>query len=181
MYPSQTESLVLTMGLPGTGKSYFASRLAEHIGAAYINSDNVRWQMNARGRYAIEDKLRVYRQMAAMADVALEQSRCVVIDATFHKKEMRDIFISLARQKRVPIAFVAVTAPETIVQKRLEQPRGDSEADFAVYQQLKLQRDPLDEPHLSLPSLQHNVAWMVDDAIRYLNSELKEQKMHDYR
>ena len=37
--------IVIVFGLPGSGKSYFASHLASMINADYINSDKVRRTM----------------------------------------------------------------------------------------------------------------------------------------
>jgi len=34
--------IIIVFGLPGSGKSYFASKLAERINARYINSDVIR-------------------------------------------------------------------------------------------------------------------------------------------
>ena len=59
--------MIIVSGLPGSGKSYFASRLARKFEATYINSDLMRKKIEAQGRYAFDDKLNVYEEMASRA------------------------------------------------------------------------------------------------------------------
>jgi predicted kinase len=42
---------VIVFGLPGSGKSYFATRLAELLNASYISSDQLRMQLYAKRTY----------------------------------------------------------------------------------------------------------------------------------
>lgn len=59
--------VVLVMGLPGSGKSYLARRLAELIGATYISSDRVRRDLFPAARYTAEEKAGVYEEMQTRA------------------------------------------------------------------------------------------------------------------
>lgn len=42
--------LFIMLGLPGSGKSYFGSRLAERIDAVWLNSDKIRTEMYGKDR-----------------------------------------------------------------------------------------------------------------------------------
>ena len=43
--------LIAVMGLPGSGKSYFAHKLAGKLKAIYIGSDQVREKLDLLGEY----------------------------------------------------------------------------------------------------------------------------------
>lgn len=59
--------VVIVIGLPGSGKSFFASQLAQLINADYINSDQVRKTMMPPGHYSQQEKHSVYSQMLTQA------------------------------------------------------------------------------------------------------------------
>lgn len=167
--------IVLVMGLPGSGKSYFALRLSEKMGAKYINSDSTRKAMQAMGQYAPDDKFLVYRRMAEIAEEALEQDRTVITDATFYRKELRDLFRTLAKECGVPVGMIQVEASEELIQERLSLPRDDSEADYKVYQLVRSQFEQLqpDEPHLTLQSGRENIEQMLREALDYIKAEMR--------
>lgn len=160
--------LLIVSGLPGSGKSFFARRLSTLLDAEYINSDATRRAMNAMGRYAFEDKLDVYEEMAKRAGHSLRNGRAVVVDATFYRHEMRDIFITLGTLLHKCIGYIEVKADEEIIRERLSRPRNDSEADYAVYQQLKLQYEDPDNSHLVLHSTNNNIDIMLGQAVDYI-------------
>jgi hypothetical protein len=160
--------LIIVSGLPGSGKSFLARRLSGELGAEYINSDATRRTMNAMGRYAFEDKLDVYEKMANKAGEKLREGKTVIVDATFYHHEMRDIFVTLGTLLHKPISYIEVQADEKIIQERLSKPRSDSEADFAVYQQLKLQYEDPGRPRLVLESTNDSIDTMVGQALDYI-------------
>lgn len=159
--------IILVTGLPGSGKSYFARRLAGRLGAEHINSDAVRKVMGAAGKYSFEDKLLVYTQMAKMAERCLNEHKRVVVDATFYHPAMRNMFLSLAERHAVDIYFIQITAKETLIEERLRKPREDSEADFQVYKSIRDQLQQMTNPHLKLESTNDNIESMLDEAIAY--------------
>src|SRR5690606_27539111 len=150
--------MILVAGLPGSGKSYFARHLANLLDAEYINSDQVRDQMGARGKYSKGDKKSVYREMAILAQQNLHLHRWIVLDATFYLEKIREIFLKIAANNLVTVYLIKVMAEENLVRQRLEKPRKDSEADWAVYQKLKNQFEPITEYHLALHSTNDNIA-----------------------
>ena len=159
--------IVIVFGLPGSGKSYFASRLAKMINAGYINSDQLRKEMFKDRTYSEQEKAAVYKTMLKKMKEAMNQNRNLVIDATFHKNETRKLFIQEAERKDC-IFFIEVKADENIIRERLKEDRPYSEADFEVYKFIRQHYEPLNERHLILESTNENVDNMLQRAVDYL-------------
>jgi predicted kinase len=154
--------IVLVGGLPGSGKSFFASRLAETAGAIYLSSDKLRKAMAASGKYARADKLAVYRALALRTEEALKKNTWVVVDATFSHRVMRNIFLALATRLSVPGVFIWLYADEVLIKQRLSKPRQDSEADYTVYEALRDQCEAIDTPHTALESTSDNIDTLLE-------------------
>ena len=128
--------IVIVFGLPGSGKSYFASRLAKMINADYINSDRVRKEMFKSRTYSEQEKAAVYNAMLEKMKEAVDQRKNLVLDATFHKNETRKPFLQEMKGKD-KIFFIEVWAAENIARERLKESRPYSEADFEVYKLIR--------------------------------------------
>lgn len=163
--------IVIVSGLPGSGKSYFAGKLSKEVGAAYVNSDQVRHEMRASGKYSFDDKLNVYREMARRAAKIVEANKDVVIDATFYHHTMREMFVKLARLYKVPLFFIEVKADEALIRRRLQSPREYSEADFGVYEKVRDDFEGITLPHLTLESTDENIAEMLIQGLQYIKYE----------
>jgi predicted kinase len=159
--------VIIVIGLPGSGKSYFASRLADMLGAIYINSDQVRKQMLSKKTYSEKEKLSVYDAMMEKMKVTLEQKKDVVLDATFYKRTIRSKFLDELKGK-VESVIIEVKASIPLTRERLEIQRPDSDADFEVYKTIKKQWEPLEGEHLILPSTNDNITDMLQKASDYL-------------
>ncbi|KAA9035649.1 AAA family ATPase [Ginsengibacter hankyongi] len=159
--------VVIVFGLPGSGKSYFAERLAKLIKADYINSDRVRKELFKKRTYSKAEKQSVYDEMLATMKDAVDQDRNVVLDATFHTKETRNPFVKEMKSKG-GIYFIEVTANEELIRERLKKARPYSEADFKIYKIIGSDNEPLKEPHLVLQSTNNNIGEMLQKAYDYL-------------
>ena len=162
--------MIIVSGLPGSGKSYFASRLAQRTGARYINSDLVRREIDARGQYAFEDKLTVYEEMARRTSEEIRQGNTVIADATFYREEMRNLFVTLAKLLHEKVCFIEIVAREELIRERLKQPRLDSEADFSVYELVKAQYEQQKEDRLILESGNDNIEDMITKGEEYIKA-----------
>ena len=162
--------IVLVLGLPGSGKSYFAERLANQLDAEYRNSDRLRRELFPKRTYSEQEKAMVYSMMFEKMEEALHQNRSLVLDATFHKKETRHPFLAKGEGK---ISIIEVRADEETIRQRVQKNRPISEADFDVYQFIKQEWEPLDAPHLVLESTNHNIDDMLQQAQEYLKNDSK--------
>ena len=168
--------IIIVFGLPGSGKSYFASRLAKTINAGYINSDRLRKEMFTTRTYSDQEKAAVYNVMLLKMKEAVSQNMSLVLDATFHKSETRETF-SREMEGKGGILFIEVTANEDITRERLKKERPYSEADFNVYKLIQQHWEPMTEAHLVLESTNENIDNMLQRAAQYL--EQKNDKRTD--
>jgi predicted kinase len=154
--------LLITEGLPGSGKSRLALALLQACGAVRLRSDVERKRLHGlgalqstaspvgAGAYDAEATQRTYARLLGAAEVALRAGWRVVVDAAFLRAGQRAAFEQLAAGLRVPFHVLCCDAPDTVLLQRLQQ-RADagadaSEADARVLAWLRTQRQPL-APH----------------------------------
>jgi predicted kinase len=163
--------LILVTGLPGSGKSYFAERLAEEINAVYLSSDRERRKMFSERNYTEDEKQLVYIQLLRLADEILDKGKDVIADATFYKENLRYRFRQKAIEKNAEFFIIKIEADEETIQTRMSRQRPESEADFGVYRNLEKLFEPISEKHLILCSSDDTVEKMIEDAKKYLNEQ----------
>lgn len=161
--------IIMVMGLPGSGKSFFARRLSISLNAVYLGSDELRKQMGMMGKYQKQHKFKVYEVMIQEAENHLQKDLIVVLDATFYLKAIREKVAEIAKKNGAVCIPILVEAEEAVIKGRLSKPRADSEADWEVYQKLKTEFEPLDGPLLALRSDNENIDAMIDQAMQYIN------------
>lgn len=142
-------AMILMAGLPATGKSWLADRLAGALRAAVFHSD-VRRKVLAgiapvtrapaaygAGLYAPEARQRTYRSLLESALANLRSGHSTLVDATFSRREYRRDFVDAATRMGLSYYVVHVTAPEDTVRARMRARQHDastaSDADFGVY------------------------------------------------
>jgi predicted kinase len=162
--------IIIVFGLPGSGKSYFAEALSRRLAAVHVNSDQVRNALSARGKYSLEDKLRVYHAMAELSNDLLVEGKSVVVDATFYLRVMVNVFTGLAKKRSCPILFIKIVADEALIKERLSKPRKDSEADYDVYLKIKEKFEEVQEPYLTVRSENSNIDNMIELSLEYISS-----------
>ncbi len=160
--------IVIVLGLPGSGKSYFAERLAKQLDAEYLNSDRLRRELLSKRTYSDQEKAKVYAVMLEKMEEALQQKKSLVLDATFHKNESREPFLEKGKGK---IFVIEVQADEAIIKERIQKNRPFSEADFEVYEFIKQEWKPLEVPHLVLESTNENIEAMLQQALEYFKND----------
>lgn len=158
--------IIIVFGLPGSGKTYFASRLADAISAEYVNSDVERNKMLAVKTYSNEEKQAVYDHMLRLMKQAIMDNRDLVLDATFYKESIREKFLNEASGSEV--VFIEVFASEEITRHRLSKKRDDSDADYNVYKKINSEWEPLQTGHLILESTNNNIDTMIATAADYI-------------
>lgn len=145
--------LVITCGLAGTGKSNIARKLSRRLDAAVLTSDVVRKKMVGMdpkervldeyrgGLYSTEMTDRTYQALFDDAREQLMAGRCVVLDASFTRREYRRAAARLARETGAQYACIEVSAAEDAIRERLagrlSRGRDASDARWDIYVQQK--------------------------------------------
>jgi len=161
---------IAIFGLPGSGKTYFASQFALKINALHMSSDAVRKDMLQMGHYEEQAKSTVYQAMLQLMENANKKGLNVVLDATFNKRHIRNLFIEKSRTLHHQLYFIEIKADESVIRERLRHKRPDSEADFDVYLKIKKEFEQVDEEHLVLNSGQESLNEMLNRAVVYINN-----------
>ncbi|GGD41692.1 AAA family ATPase [Muriicola marianensis] len=160
--------VVIVLGLPGSGKSYFAEKLAGKIEAEYISSDRLRKELFAERTYSKAEKARVYEEMLKRTELAISNNKPVVLDATFYEEETREMFLE---NLGIQTFIVEIQASESLIKERLKKKRLYSEADFEVYQMIRNKWIEVKQPRLILKSTDTNVDDMLNRALEYLSND----------
>lgn len=163
----------MVLGLPGSGKSFFAERLALKLDGVYISSDQLRKKINMSGKYSLTEKTLVYQEMENLTKGYLQANRLVILDATFYLRKFRNSFISLSKSLQCPYFLIQVVADDALTKQRMARSRAYSEADYTVYQLLKKEYEPIDSPHLTISSESDNIVQMLKLACDYIQEHRK--------
>jgi len=122
--------LVITHGLPGSGKSTFAQAALERFGAIRIRSDIERKRLFGLSAldvshsqpvdiYSTEATERTYRALRRIAHELLSAGFSVIVDAAFLRQAERRLFREMAEKEHVPFAIASVLAGEALLRKRI--------------------------------------------------------------
>lgn len=129
--------LIIMNGLSGSGKSTVAQQIATRIGAVQIRSDVERKRLaglsaNADSQSGLYQDLyqpsvtdSVYQHLADLTQRIIAAGFSVVVDATFLRQELREIFIRLSSKLDVPLTIVQCKAPENVLRERVAQRKQD--------------------------------------------------------
>ncbi len=122
--------IVVMCGLPGSGKSYWAKRLAKEMGAEVVSSDRLRQEMFgtvrldlAGDKVVMKQRREAYIKLYESASEKVKEGIKVVIDATNLKGERKE-GIEKLKQVTDKIVMVVVKASKTSMRKRMKSKRG---------------------------------------------------------
>ncbi len=160
--------LIVIFGLPGTGKTTFAAVLSNQLGIKHFNTDIIRSLSGKPQQYDEENKAFIYDEILRLTRLEFEIGKSVIVDATFYKKKLRKRFKVLAQEYDVTLKWIEVCAGEEVVKKRVSKKRRYSEADYAVYQMIKSQFEPMQEKYIQLFSGQEEMPDLIEKAIKFI-------------
>ncbi len=137
-------ALVITHGVSGSGKSFASKLLAMWLPALHIRSDVERKRLAGlrpdedsnsefgNGIYSEEATRKSYQRLLDLAEELLAFGLIVIVDATFLKREQRQLFAELAERMLVPFVILDMQVSKQVlrerVRERLEHGDGVSEA-----------------------------------------------------
>ncbi len=84
-----TSTLIILMGLPGSGKSYVASYLHQKHGFTVLSGEEITTQLFGTEKVSGKEYTQVYKIIRQKASELLSQGKSVVIDGTNLKQTFR--------------------------------------------------------------------------------------------
>ena len=154
---SRSPALIITHGLPGSGKTTFSQLALQQTGAIRIRSDVERKRLfglsaqasssaHAVDIYSQEATRNTYACLQELAREILSAGYTVIVDAAFLRQDERDAFQRLAQSMSVPFAIASLQAGEIALRARVRLRRNDaSEADVVVLEKLMAAQQPLSQ------------------------------------
>ena len=151
-------ALIITHGLPGSGKTTFSQVALERLQAIRIRSDVERKRLFglapladsvalAEPIYTVNATQQTYARLHELARELLTAGIAVIVDAAFLRRHERELFFGLAHELAVPFAIASLQASTTALKARITRRRNESndasEADLAVLKSLQAQQEML--------------------------------------
>lgn len=158
--PQEHPVLIVVVGLPGTGKSYFSRLLVSRLPLVRLESDALRRLLFGTPDYSAQESQRLFSALHRVISDLLASRRWVLLDATNLRERNRQILYAIAERHQARVLVVRLWAPNKVIRQRLQartqgvDPVDLSEADYAVYQRMRRQMDPVHGHHLVVDTTQ---------------------------
>jgi adenylylsulfate kinase len=168
--------IIALVGLPGSGKSYFAKWFAERNPSFIVlDKDVVRSTLfpGMMTDYSAEQDDFCIDVILRSAKYILSHNKAhhVIIDGrTFTKKYQIEQVLNASAGMNVPCCFVEFVCNDEIIKQRIEEQRTEHYAknrDYSLYLDLKQHAEPLDVQHLTLYS--DGTQTLEDRAAKFLD------------
>jgi predicted kinase len=118
--PTDRRSLVVLVGLPGSGKSYLARAIAARYPAAILDSDALRRMLYPEPQHTEREHGRLFPAIHVLIDRLLARGVPVIVDATNLKEANRRPYYKIAEKHGARVVLVQVTAPRRVIRERLK-------------------------------------------------------------
>jgi len=150
---------IMMHGLPGSGKSWLAARLAAELAAVHISSDVERKRgaglqpldpshsATGQGLYTAAQTELVYERLSQCAAQVLSGQRTVIVDANFGLQLQRAVLTARCRELGLRVCVVSCDAPTPVLLARIQSRQthaAESEAGAAVLWQQMERRELID-------------------------------------
>ncbi|MHA1222878.1 MAG: AAA family ATPase [Candidatus Heimdallarchaeaceae archaeon] len=195
--PSETEVIIISVGtkkrplvivlagLPGTGKSTLARKLARRYRLEHISTDSVRKRIFrdvhkddfGRGSYSTKQRMVVYDTIYYVLYTLLKHGVGCVLDGTFYQERLRSKVMRICHRFNAQFLLVLVDCPEEIIDKRFKERekhkrRTLSDADAEIYKKFKVLFQPTKLPHIrvNMASDYNEILEMIRNALSKRNS-----------
>ena len=170
----QGGSLLMMVGLPGTGKSSIVDTLQQLLPSVLVATDAVRTQIRQTPMYTAAEMMIVYEVCYGLIEKRLKQGQRVVFDGSNYLAVHRDYLFDLARRNGAPVAVCTVQAAQEVIRQRLNQRQNrghdaidKSDADWVVYQWMVEAQEPVVGDHLILDTTSSSPEYLAQQLRDY--------------
>jgi aminoglycoside phosphotransferase family enzyme/predicted kinase len=159
--PLHGPTLIVVMGLAGTGKTSLARSVAGELGFRVVSTDAVRQELfgsekgaatYGEGAYSAEATRKTYEAQRLQGGALLASEGGAVLDGTFLREEDREPVRVLARQAGAALRWIECDLPAELVRERMRgrSERGDSlsDATWEIHLRQREERDAHPRPNL---------------------------------
>jgi len=167
--PVVKPAFIAVSGLPGTGKSYFCSKLAERLPFVILESDALRKVLFPSPGYSSLESSHLFQAIHLLIKRLLGKGVSLILDATNLSERYREHLYSIADHLDAKLVLVRVEAPPQVVRERLkarrENPEGKSDADWEIYQRMKLSVQKIQRNHYAVDTSK-DITPVLDKVVR---------------
>ena len=172
--PMVSPAFVVVIGLPGTGKSFFCSKLVEKSPFCIIESDAMRKYLIGKPDYSIQESARLFKACHGLIEDLLYNGVPVIFDATNLAESNRERLYYIGDKTKAKLVLVQLDAPSELVYKRLKDrkegtdPENKSDADWEVYLNMKQRAGRIKRNHIVVDT-SRDIEPVIDKIIRIIN------------
>jgi len=160
---------IVVSGLPGTGKTYFCSKLAERLPFVILESDALRKVLFPSPGYSSLESSHLFQAIHLLIKRLLGKGGSLILDATNLSERYRERLYSIADRLDAKLVLVRVEAPPQVVRERLkarrENPEDKSDADWEIYQRMKLSVQKIQRNHYAVDTSK-DITPVLDKVVR---------------
>jgi predicted kinase len=159
--PLRRPTLVVVMGLAGTGKTSLARSVAGELGFRVVSTDAVRQELfggekgaaaYGEGAYGAEATRKTYEAQRRQGEVLLASDGGAVLDGTFLRGDDREAVRVMAREAGAALRWIECDLSAELVRERMRgrSERGDSlsDATWEIHLRQRKERDAHPRPDL---------------------------------
>jgi len=169
--PVVKPTFIAVSGLPGTGKSYFCTKLVERLPFVILESDALRKELFPSPSYSAQESARLFRVLHLITERLLKKGIPLILDATNLSERYREHLYNIADHLDVKLILVRVEAPPEVVYERLKtrreeaNPENKSDADWSVYQRMKPRVQKIHRNHYAVDT-SRDITPVLDKIVR---------------
>jgi len=172
--PVVKPAFIVVSGLPGTGKSYFCSKLAERLPFVILESDALRKTLFPSPIYSSPESSRLFQAIHHLIEALLRKGTPLILDATNLSERYRERLYNIADRLSAKLILVRVEAPPEVVYQRLKARSEEinversSDADWAVFQKMKPAVQKISRNHFAVDT-SRDITPVLDKIVREVN------------
>ncbi|MDR0957229.1 MAG: ATP-binding protein [Candidatus Nomurabacteria bacterium] len=141
-------AVIEVIGLPGSGKSFFAMQFANTFGAAIVSNDKIRWTLFANHTYSKDENQMVEQVADLTISELLKTKRTFILDGGCNTRIERENIEKLAKRAGFQVIMVVVQVDEQAAKRRATKRNEKNPGD--IYKQ----SIPVEEFEKTVKSLQ---------------------------
>lgn len=110
--------LLVMVGIPGSGKSFFADQFAETFNIPLVSFDRIRRELFTEPGYTIEEQSRIAKVASYMTGELFKTNGSIIFDGSGSLRSDREILAKVARKAGYEALFIWVQTEPSSAQQR---------------------------------------------------------------